>query len=155
MDNNTSKIAKFITFKVADHWFALPMAMVLKIVNCPPPDQGGLVALCMVRLGAHTVQLLDLRKIFGLETDATPPGQASFLLVLQNTQKALWGIALNTPPDLIELPLDTFQSVSADRCFVSRNQWISHTAVISEQKTHRTLLRLDLKAVLEKLPALN
>ena len=44
MDNTTSKVAKIITFKVADHWFALPMDTVLKIVNCPSPDKGGIVS---------------------------------------------------------------------------------------------------------------
>ncbi|MEM8805876.1 MAG: chemotaxis protein CheW [Cyanobacteria bacterium P01_G01_bin.38] len=150
MDNNTSKIERFITFKVADHWFALPMGKVLKVVNCPPSDKGGLITLCMVKLGAHTIQLLDLSKIFGLEADMTRPGQASFLLVLRSAHETLWGIALDTPPDLLELPLTTFQPVSAGDRTAPRRSWISHIAVVSEQESSRTLSLLNLKAVLEK-----
>lgn len=155
MDKKTAKIERFITFKVADHWFALPMDSVLKVVNCPPSDQGGLITLCMVKLGSHTIQLLDLRKIFGLGAEMTPPSQASFLLVLRSTQKTLWGIALDTPPDLLELPPTAFQSVSADDHVVSRRPWISHIAVVFEQEGSRTLSLLNLKAVLEKLAPLS
>ncbi|MEM9905864.1 MAG: chemotaxis protein CheW [Cyanobacteria bacterium P01_D01_bin.44] len=154
MDKNTAKIERFITFKVADHWFALPLGNVLKVVNCPPSDQGGLITLGMVKLGAHTIQLLDLSKIFGLRADVAAPSKASFLLVLRSTQKTLWGIALETPPDLLELPLTALQPVSADDRFVSRCPWISHMAVVSAQGGSRTLSRLDLTAVLEKLTPL-
>ncbi|MCG8361913.1 MAG: chemotaxis protein CheW [Pseudanabaenales cyanobacterium] len=147
MDNNTLKIAKFITFKVVDYWFALPMAAVLKIVNCPPQDKGGVVTLGIVQLGSHTIQLLDLHGVLGLDADATPPDQAPFLLVLRSTQKKLWGIALDTPPDLSELPLNTFQAVSIDNRFVLKKQWISHIATVSEQEINRTLLLLNLKAI--------
>ena len=147
MDNNTLKTAKFITFKVVDYWFALPMAAVLKIVNCPPPDKGGVVTLGMVQLGSHTIQLLDLHDVLGLVADSTPPAQAPFLLVLRSTKKKLWGIALDTPPDLSELPLNTFQAVSRDNRFTPKKQWISHIATVSEQEINRTLLLLNLKEI--------
>ena len=147
MDNSTPTLTKFITFQTAGHWFALPMAAILRIVNCPPPDKGGVVTFGVVQLGSHTVQLLDLYGIFGVGTNATLPDQVPFLLVLQSDQKRLWGIALESPPDLIELPLTAFQSVSSDKNFFPRKQWISHIAVVSELDVSRTLLLLDLEAV--------
>lgn len=148
MDNDTSAIAKFITFKIADYWFALPMEVILKVVNCPSLDQGGIVPLGLVQLGPHTIQLLDLHGVFGLG-NTPPPTQLPFLLVLRGAQKRLWGITLASPPDLIELPLTTFHSVSVDRRFVPKKQWISHIAILSEQEISRTLLLLDLKAVFQ------
>ena len=59
------EIGKFITFEVANYWFALPMEAVLKIVNCPPPSQGGTVGIGLVQLGSHTVRLLNLHQEFG------------------------------------------------------------------------------------------
>lgn len=150
MDKNTSKIVKFLTFKVADYWFALPMRAIQKIVNCPPPDNGGIVSLGMVQLGSHTVQLLDLQSVFGLDATSTTPGQTPFLLVLRSIENKLWGIALESPPDLLELPLSSFQPVSADRRFVPKKQWISHIAILSEQKIDRTLLFLDLNSVFQR-----
>lgn len=149
MDKTISKTAKIITFKIADHWFALPMAAVLKIINCPPVDQGGIVNLGMVQLGSHTIHLLDLYSTFGL--GAAPSSaltQTPFLLVLRS-QKKLWGIVLEAPPDLIDLPSTLFKSVSTDKRFTPKKQWISHIAVISKQEISRTLLLLDLKAIFQ------
>ena len=147
MDKKPSKIIKFITFKVADYWFSLPIAAVLKIVNCPPPEKGGIITLGVVQLGSHTIQLLDLYSMFDLDADAKTPNQLSFLLVLRNTQKKLWGIALDTPPDLIELPLSNFQAVPQNKYFATKRQWVSHIAVVSEQGINRTLLLLNLKSL--------
>ncbi|MEM8610978.1 MAG: chemotaxis protein CheW [Cyanobacteria bacterium P01_H01_bin.105] len=144
-DTSTSKVAKIITFKVADHWFALPMDTVLKIVNCPSPNRGGMVNLGLVQLGSHTIHLLDVYRTVGLSSGAEPLGQPPFLLVLRNNQKKLWGLPLEAPPDLIELPCKVFNPVSTDKHFMSKKQWISHIAVISDQTTNRTLLLLDLK----------
>ena len=151
MDKTLSKIAKMITFKIADHWFALPMAAVLKIVNCPPVDQGGIVNLGMVQLGAHTIHLLDLHSTFGLGSAPLALTQTPFLLVLRGSQKKLWGIVLEAPPDLIDLPNTLFKSVSTDKRFSPKKQWISHIAVISKQDISRTLLLLDLKAVFQQI----
>ncbi|NEQ51577.1 MAG: chemotaxis protein CheW [Leptolyngbya sp. SIO3F4] len=147
MDSTTSKSIKLVTFKIASHWFALPMANVLKIVNCPSPSKGSVILFGVVQLGNHTIQLLDLYGTFGLGTNAKPPVQPQFLLVLRMHKKTLWGIVLEAPPDLIELPLDLLKSISVDQRFVPRKQWISHIAVVSEQTIKRTLLLLDLKAV--------
>ena len=147
MDKKPSKIIKFITFKVADYWFSLPIAAVLKIVNCPPPEKGGIITLGVVQLGSHTIQLLDLYSMFDLDADDKTPNQLSFLLVLRNTQKKLWGIALDTPPDLIELPLSNFQAVPQNKYFATKRQWVSHIAVVSEQGINRTLLLLNLKSL--------
>ena len=149
MDKTLSKVAKIITFKIADHWFALPMTTVLKIVNCPPSDQGGIVNLGMVQLGSHTIHLLNLYSTFGLGTDVPVRTQTPFLLVLRGTRKKLWGIVLETPPDLIDLPNTLFKSVSTDERFTPKKQWISHIAVISKQDISRTLLLLDLKAIFQ------
>lgn len=149
MDNSALESIKLITFKVAEHWFTLPMTKVLKIVNCPLPTAGGIVPFGVVQLGEHTIQLLDLYGTFGLGANATPPIHTPFLLVLRSHQKTLWGIVLESPPDLIELPQSVFKSVSADRRFVPRKQWISHLAVISEQTISRTLLLLDLQAIFQ------
>ena len=148
MKNNTPETEKFITFEVAGYWFVLPMAAVLKIVNCPPPSQGGTVGIGLVQLGSHTIRLLDLHQEFGRSSD-TIPEQAPFLVVVHNPQKELWGIALDVPPDLIELPLSTFKPVSLEPPFDHKTNWISHMAIVSDKKTDRTLLLLDVHAVFQ------
>lgn len=150
MDNIPSQVTKSITFNIAGYWFALPMASVLKIVNCPPADQGGIVDLGMVQLGSHTIQLLDLHRTFGLGRNAIRPTPTLFLLVLRNAQNELWGIALDAPPDLIDLPNTAVQSASTDARFTPKKPWISHIAILSEQDITRTLLLLDLQAIFQR-----
>ena len=146
---HTSETRKFITFQISSYWYVIPMAAVLKIVNCPSPDKGGIVNLGMVQLGAHTIHLLDLYITFGFGTNATYPDQTPFLLVLRGTQQKLWGFALENAPDLLDLPHTIFKSVSTDKRFTSKKQWIRHIAIISEQDINRTLLLLDLKAIFQ------
>ena len=149
MENKTSTIIKLVTFKIADYWMALPMKAILKIVNCPSPNQGGITPLGIVQLGSHTIHLLDLNSVFCFDTYATSPQSPQFLLVLCGIQNRLWGIALESPPDLIELPISEFQAISTDSRFASKKRWISHVAVLAEQEISRTLLLLDLKAALQ------
>ena len=150
MGNSTSKIIKLVTFEVADYWFALPMKAILKILNCPSSKEGGVIPLGIVQLGSHTIQLLDLHSVFCLDAYGTSPRKAQFLLVLRGIQNRLWGIALESPPDLVELPISELQAVSTDRRFAPKKQWISHIAMPSEQEMNRTLLFLDLKAVFQQ-----
>ncbi|MEL6333919.1 MAG: hypothetical protein AAFQ76_15160, partial [Cyanobacteria bacterium J06626_26] len=72
-----------------------------------------------------------------------------FLVVVRNPQKELWGIALDVPPDLIELPLTTFKPVSLEPPFDHKTNWISHMAIISDKEADRTLLLLDVHAVFQ------
>ncbi|MEM6519869.1 MAG: chemotaxis protein CheW [Cyanobacteria bacterium P01_C01_bin.70] len=149
MVEQQSKHGKFIAFELARHWIALPAAAVLRIVNCPPPNQGGTVGLGIVQLGPHTIRLLDLQPKLGLQSEAHQPEKTPFLLVIQESQQALWGIALDTPPDILELPFSRFKPVPPEKRLEPKLQWISHMAVITEQEIRRTLLFLNLKAVFQ------
>ncbi len=149
MDSNTPEIEKFITFEVAGYWFVLPMKAILKIVNCPSPKEGGAVGIGLVQLGSHTIRLLNLRQEIERSPTATPE-QASFLVVVRNPQKELWGIALDVPPDIVELPLTTFKSVvSLETPFDDKTNWISHMAIVPTKDSTRTLLLLDIHAVFQ------
>ena len=149
MAKDAPKRGKFIAFELANHWFALPMAAVLRIVNCPPSNQGGTISVGVVQLGPHTIRLLDLQTQWGLQPEAHSPEETPFLLVVRGPQQALWGIALDTPPDLLELPLSRFKPVPPEKRLALKLQWISHMAVIAEQDIHCTLLLLDLKAMFQ------
>ncbi|MEM7793423.1 MAG: chemotaxis protein CheW [Cyanobacteria bacterium P01_C01_bin.118] len=148
MDTNKPTTKKFIIFEIGGYWFVMPMTSVLKIVNCPPPSQGGTVGIGLVQLGAHTVRLLDLYQAFGRRTQVMP-AEAPFLIVVRNPQKELWGIAVDIPPDLIELPLAIFKPVSLEPPFNDKTNWISHMAVISHKGRDRTLLLLDVHAIFQ------
>ena len=151
MDIKTPEIGKFITFEVAGYWFVLPVTAILKIVNCPPPSQGGTIDIGLVQLGSHTIRLLNLHRelSYTAKVKTAPSGNAPFLVVVQDPQKELWGITLNAPPDLVELPLTLFKPVALETPFDHKTNWISHMAIVSDKKTDRTLLLLDVHAVFQ------
>ncbi|MEM1254582.1 MAG: chemotaxis protein CheW [Cyanobacteria bacterium P01_H01_bin.21] len=151
MDIKTPEIGKFITFEVAGYWFVLPVSAILKIVNCPPPSQGGTVGIGLVQLGSHTIRLLNLHRelSYTSKVKAAPVSSrdAPFLVVVQDPQRELWGITLNEPPDLVELPMILFKPVSLETPFDHKTNWISHMAI--ESDSDRTLLLLDVHAIFQ------
>ena len=153
MDTNTSETEKFITFEVAGYWFVLPITAILKIVNCPPPSQGGTIGIGLVQLGSHTIRLLNLHRelSYGAKTvtESVSDNRAPFLVVVRDPQKELWGIPLHEPPDLVELPLTMFKPVSLETPFDHKTNWISHMAIASTQNSDRTLLLLDVHAIFQ------
>lgn len=143
-------LKKYISFQVASYWYVIPVTEILKVVNCPPPSQGGVVGLGVVQLGPHTIQLLDLEQIFG--GDATTRATLkSTLVVLQHQGNTLWGIALGTAPDLVELPSAALKPVTLADHGTSQNPWISHVGVIQGQTCKQTYLQLDLETLLHKI----
>ncbi|MGD1952719.1 MAG: chemotaxis protein CheW [Leptolyngbyaceae cyanobacterium] len=150
MDIKTPEIGKFITFEVAGYWFVLPVTAILKIVNCPPPSQGGTIDIGLVQLGSHTIRLLNLHRelSYTAKVKTAPSGNAPFLVVVQDPQKELWGITLNAPPDLVELPLTLFKPVALETPFDHKTNWISHMAI--ESGSDRTLLLLDVHAIFQQ-----
>ncbi|MBT9312000.1 chemotaxis protein CheW [Leptothoe kymatousa] len=137
---------KYIIFQVASYWYVLPVTEILKIVNCPSPSQGGMVDLGMVQLGPHTVQLLNLHRLLDINSSAA--ATYGFLVVLR-TQSGLWGIPLEQTPDLIELSPVTLKPVAlgGERF---QSSAISHVGLLEEQAGQRTLLRLDVNALVQQ-----
>ena len=149
MDNNAPKAARLITFTLGDYWIGIPMASVLRVVNCPPPDRGGNLNIGVVQLGEHTVRLLNLRSQMALPDVASPNEEMPFLLVIWGLQQSLWGIALDKPPELLELPADLFKPVESDKRLSAKLQWFSHIAAVTDNEMSGTLMVLDLKAVFQ------
>ena len=141
------ELSKYVTFQVASYWYVIPVTEILKIVNCPPPSQGGMVGLGLVQLGPHTIQLVDLNQIFEHELTNTVSITPSFLIVLHQQENTLWGIALDTPPDLIELSSNDLKPVSLAEHSAPQSPWITHVGVVNKQNSEQAFLQLDLRAL--------
>ncbi|MEO0868334.1 MAG: chemotaxis protein CheW [Cyanobacteria bacterium J06642_11] len=144
----TAKLDKYIIFQVASYWYVILVSEILKIVNCPSPKDGGMIDLGMVQLGPHTVRLLNLHQIFEI-TDVEIPAHP-FLIVLQSPNHGLWGITLDGTPDLIELTPETLNPVSLTGELTTQSPCISHVGVLAGATGNRTLLRLDVKALIQR-----
>ena len=162
-----SETTKYITFKVAGYLFALPSQEILKVVATPAPGEGGLVSLGLVQLGQYSIQILDLPELLSLNTEkakakaaAPPPPRAKaskpeggdqnppFLMVLQNANQDLLGIAVDEPPDLLEVPSYALKPVPPEKRLSRALRWISHVVTYSLGNNRHTLLLLDSSVLL-------
>lgn len=162
-DTKTSDARKYITFKLADYLFALPSEDILKIVATPPPSQGGMVSMGLVQLEQYSIQTLDLPKLLGIKqqtehqassdlSDLTEAGSTEnppFLMVLQNEAGDLWGIAVNEPPDLMDVPNYALKAVPAEKRLTRTLRWVSHVVTYDLGGDRHTLLILDISVLLE------
>ena len=161
---------QFLTFPLTGHWFTLPSQQVLKVVDTPTAEEGGLVELGFVQLAHYSIQLLNLPELLMLKpktqklktADSSTPISASenadglarrvantpFLVVLKGQNEALFGITLQSPPDLIEIPNHQLQPVPTDKRQTGTLQWINHVVPYNIQQKRQVLLGLDLPALL-------
>lgn len=173
VSEGSSETTKYITFKVAGYVFALASQEILKVVATPSPREGGLVSMGLVQLGQYSIQILDLPDLLSLDTanrtnsvkantkiPVAPAAKAKaptaagstqnppFLMVLQNADKDLWGIAVDEPPDLLEVPNYALKPVPPEKRLTRALQWISHVVTYSLGSDRHTLLLLDSSVLL-------
>lgn len=145
--HNESTVDKFIVFKIADCLLALPMSNAIKVVNCPPMNSGGLRAMGLVQLGRHTIRVLDLHQQLSLKGLPQSPENQAFLVITRGSQGELFGIPVNAPPNLMELPRESMRSIPQSERQSGALEMISHAAVISQAEVTTTIFLLDLKRV--------
>lgn len=142
-------VDKFIVFKIADCLLALPMNNVLKVINSPPINSGGLKAMGLVQLGRHTIRILDLYHQLSPNEPLPSPGNPPFLVITRSPQGELFGISVDEPPNLMELPRESLRSVPQSERQSGVRKLISHAAVIPQKQATTTIFLLDLKHAVE------
>jgi len=166
-NTDSDRKSKYITFKLAGYLFALPSEDVLRVIATPPPSQGGMVSMGLVQLGQYSIRILDLSKRLDLEDAGTfasinkdlevytgeekavgatqnPP----FLIVSQDVDKTLWGIAVHEPPDLVELSDQALSPVPPEQRAYGTLQGISCIGTFNLESSRHTLLILDTPTLL-------
>jgi chemotaxis signal transduction protein len=170
-DRDSAETQQYITFKLEDYLFALPSEAILKIVATPPPSQGGMVSMGLVQLEQYSIQIIDLIRLLNLKeqdiaraikktnkavslervaevTETTALKNPPFLIVLQDSDQELWGIAVDEPPDLMDVPHYALKSVPAEKRLTRALRWISHVVTYDWQGDRHTLLLLDMAVLL-------
>ena len=142
---NDPTVDKFIVFRIADCLLALPMNNVLKVINSPSVNSGGLKAMGLVQLGRHTIRVLDLYHELSPKQPLPSPGNQPFLVITRSPQGELLGLSVDEPPNLMELPRESLRSVPQSERQSGVSKLISHAAVISQKQATTTIFLLDLK----------
>ena len=147
--NDDAKVDKFIVFKIADYHLALPIAQVLKVINCSPKLSGELNTMGLIQLGKHMVRVLDLQQQLSLAGSAPLSSNSPFLMITRLPGGELCGIPVGEPPNLLELPLEMMHNLPPSDSYSKPGlNLMSHAAVISQGNVTITIFLLDLQRVL-------
>jgi len=99
---------------------------------------------------AETERATDESKaIATVELEPNPP----FLMVLQDAEGELWGIAVHEPPDLMDIPQYALKPVPSEKRLTRALRWISHVVTYDLEGNRHTLLVLDLSRLLSTKPS--
>lgn len=141
-DNLNSE--KFIVFRIGDCLMALPISDVLKVVNCPVGDNSGLRSMGLLQLGRHTIRVFDWREELGAKSLSDFGDRKSFLLITRTSIGELYGIVVDEPPNLVELPLDLMRNIPQSENRAGVFNLVRYAAVVSYQEMTTTIFLLDL-----------
>ncbi len=148
--DDESQIGKFIVFKIADYLLALPISDVLKVVNFSPANSKKLTTMGLVQIGKYMIKVLDLHQQLSLDTLHHWVDNPSFMVVTHDSQGELYGISVDEPPDIVELPLLTIRSLPKSTSHSKPIiEMVSHVAVLPEKEDIKTIFLLDLKQIAE------
>ena len=140
-----ANIEKLIVFKIADYLLGLPISDVLKVVTCSLTDNRNLRTMGIVQLGQYMVKVLDFHQSLSSGDLTDLPGEQSFLVITRDGEGELCGILVDEPPNLMELPQQTLQSIPQSHHQSSLSQMVSHAAVVSAKEGTITIFLLDMK----------
>jgi chemotaxis signal transduction protein len=141
---DNSNLEKFIVFRIGDCLMALPIADVLKVINCPVGDNNGLRSMGLVQLGRHTIRVFDWHEELNSNSLSNLTNRKSFLLIARTSYGELCAIVVDEPPNLVELPLDLMRSIPQSESRSSVFKLVSYAAVVSHNEIATTIFLLDL-----------
>lgn len=143
-----SQTGKFIVFKIANYLLALPISNVLKVINLSPANSKKLTTMGLVQIGKYMIKVLDLHEQLGSDSLHHCVDHPSFVVITYDSQGELYGILVDKPPDIVELPLLTIRSLSKSGSHSKpMMQMVSHVAVLPHKEDIKTIFLLDLKSI--------
>lgn len=145
--NKETQTLRIIVFTISDYQLALPLATVLKVMNCPPVISNISKSLGLVYIGQAAVRLINLHPKLDSGKSKQPETEWRFLIILQPRAGELWGIPVDNPPNLIELPLTAFRVLPESHRQTSLLGLASHVAIVSQEEMTSTIFLLDLEGV--------
>jgi chemotaxis signal transduction protein len=98
---------RMITFTIADHFLALPMNAIVKVVSCPPKVAKSGHSIELFHFGNYSITVLNLHQHFAYSAAA----EDQFLVVAKQKNQELYALLVDTPPDLVDFPASTIRQL--------------------------------------------
>jgi purine-binding chemotaxis protein CheW len=117
-----------VIFAVHDRWFALPVGTVLKVSLAPPINNSLSSGLGTVDLGNETVTVINLEEKFAPNRGYSFTHR--YLILTQRNNGEKCGLITESPPSMVEIPLNTIRPLPASYRQQGEFSFVSHLAVL-------------------------
>jgi chemotaxis signal transduction protein len=149
---NDVNLLKVLVFEMADHFFALPIDVIFKVINCPPITNTAQRGLGIADFEEQTVTVVNLAQRLSPQSRDTQTLQKRFLILTQTRQGELCGIPIDKSPALIELPLENIRPLPLSYRQMNPLSIATHIAVLPESEGS---LKIFLLGMAERTPIQN
>lgn len=123
-------LLKVLVFEMANHFFALPISVIFKVIDCPPVTDTTDSRLGITDFEGQTVTVVNLAQKLSPQNSATGRMQKRFLILSQTDRGELCGIPIDNSPALIELPVDNIRPLPLSARQVSPFSIATHVAIL-------------------------
>ena len=89
------KLLKVLVFEMVNHFFALPISVIFKVINYPPVTDTTDSSLVIEDFEGQTVTVVNLAQKLSPHNSATQRMQKRFLILSQTRQGELCGIPID------------------------------------------------------------
>ena len=145
-ESTESQIRKLVIFPVANLNVALHIDVVQKIINYSTIFSSRLNHFGLVNIGDQEITVIDLhKKLFNISKseDKTDSNLKKYLILAENKVGELFGIVIDEPPKLLDVPLNKIRTIPASYRHADTLAIASHVAVISQDQDKLTIFILD------------
>ncbi len=126
-------LLRVILFSIHQIQLALPISVVLKVISCPPVTPSAQEGLGLIDLGDQTITVVSLFHRL-CPQDQPHTLQRRFVILTQTQMGEICGLLVDTPPNLLEIPLDKVRPLpSTYRQTDPLGMVSSHVAVLPQE----------------------
>ena len=123
-------LLKVLVFEMANHFFALSISNIFKVINCPPITDTTDSSIGITDFEGQTVTVVNLAQKLSPHNSATRRMQKRFLILSSTRQGELCGIPIDNSPALIELPMDNIRPLPLSARQVNPFSIATHVAIL-------------------------
>lgn len=142
------KLLKVLVFEMANHFFAFPLTVIFKVINCPPITDITDSSLGIADFEGQPVTIVNLAQKLSPQNLTTQQMQKRFLILSQTRRGELCGIPIDKSPALIELPMDNIRPLPLSARQVNNPLSIAtHVAILPKSEGSLKIFLLGMAGI--------
>lgn len=123
-------LLQVLVFEMANHFFALPISTIFKVINCPPVKETTDTSLGITDFEGQTVTVINLAQKLSDPNHTNEQTQKRFLILSQTRQGELCGIPIDKSPALIEIPRNNISPLPLSARQIKPLSIATHVAIL-------------------------